>query len=168
MNEPSYPVTVAVKRGDGSIEHVRVGTAIRSGEGFKLSLGDLAIGAVADAAPVAARRPAPAADGGMVFPPYGRSKGAPVAGASRQDLEYYANGCRRSLADPAKTRWHDKERTLLAAIEAELARNSEGGDSGGGGGFSRGGRGGSAGNLSATTTPRRAATKTFLFNQFRR
>jgi hypothetical protein len=57
---------------------------------------------------------------GPVFPNYGRSKGMPVAGASVQDLEFYANGCRRSLADESKARWHDKERTLLAAIEAEL------------------------------------------------
>jgi hypothetical protein len=39
-----------------------------------------------------------------------------------QDLEFYANGCRRTLADPAKARWHEKERQLLAAIEAEIAR----------------------------------------------
>jgi single-strand DNA-binding protein len=56
---------------------------------------------------------------GAVFPPYGRSKGQPVKGASAQDLEYYANGCRRTLADPEKARWHDRERVLLAAIEAE-------------------------------------------------
>ena len=34
-----------------------------------------------------------------------------------QDLEYYANGARRSLADSSKARFHDKERSLLAAIE---------------------------------------------------
>jgi hypothetical protein len=45
-----------------------------------------------------------------------------------QDLEYYASGSRRSLADPGKARWHDKERQLLAAIEAEIAR--QGGASG--------------------------------------
>jgi hypothetical protein len=61
---------------------------------------------------------------GPVFPPYGRSKGQPVHGAARGDLEFYRNGCLRSLADPAKARWHDKERTLLAAIEAEIARQS--------------------------------------------
>jgi hypothetical protein len=128
MSALELPVTVAVKRPDGSVEHVRVGTAVRAGDSFRLTLGELAIGAVADAAP-AQRRVAPPADGGMVFPPYGRSKGAPIAGASTQDLEFYANGCRRSLADASKARWHDKERQLLAAIEAELA-----GDSGGGGG----------------------------------
>lgn len=60
----------------------------------------------------------------MTLPNYGRSKGAPVVGAALQDLEFYANGCRRSLGDPAKARWHDKEKELLAAIEAEIARQS--------------------------------------------
>ena len=59
---------------------------------------------------------------GIVFPPYGRSRGAPIAGASVQDLEFYLNGSRRTLDDPAKARWHDKERALLAVMEAELAR----------------------------------------------
>lgn len=63
----------------------------------------------------------------MVFPPYGRSKGMPIVGGSMQDLEFYANGCRRTLGDPGKARWHDKERVLLAAIEAEMARQGGGG-----------------------------------------
>jgi len=70
----------------------------------------------------------------MVFPPYGRSKGAPIAGASVQDLEFYINGSRRSLDDPSKSRWHEKERVLLAAMEAELARQKGGSSHGGGGG----------------------------------
>lgn len=124
MNQPSFPVTVGVKRPDGSIEQVRVGTAVRVDDTFQLTLGELSIGSVADAAP--ARRPAPAAGGdGMVFPNYGRSKGTPVAGAAMNDLEFYANGCRRTLADPNKSRWHDKERVLLAAIEAEMARQGQ-------------------------------------------
>jgi hypothetical protein len=77
----------------------------------------------------------------MVFPPYGRSKGAPIAGASQQDLEFYANGCHRTLNDPAKSRWHDKERQLLAAIEAELARQGVSGGTGGGAAASGGGGG---------------------------
>jgi hypothetical protein len=115
-----YPVTVAVTRGDGTVEQVRVGTAFRSGEGFTLELGKMAIGAT----PVAERRPPPiaASGAGAVFPNYGRSKGAPISGATLEDLEYYAAGARRTLADPAKARFHDKERVLLAAIEAELAR----------------------------------------------
>ena len=134
VSEQAYPVTVGVRRADGSVEQVRVGTAVRAGDGFRLTLGELSIGGTAEAAPV--RRAAPPAGsdagagggaGGMVFPPYGRSKGQPVAGASAQDLEFYASGCRRSLADPAKSRWHDKERALLAAIEAEMARQRGGG-----------------------------------------
>lgn len=132
MSSPGLPVTVAVKRPDGSIEQVRVGTAVKVGDGFQLTLGEMTIGGVPDAAPPRRAAPPPPSDGGMVFPPYGRSKGAPIAGASLQDLEYYASGCRRTLDDPAKARWHDKERQLLAAIEAELARQ-------GGGRTSRGG-----------------------------
>jgi hypothetical protein len=45
----------------------------------------------------------------------------PVRGALQSDLEFYANGCRRSLANPEKAQWRSKERVLLAAIEAELA-----------------------------------------------
>jgi uncharacterized membrane protein YgcG len=156
VSDPSYPVTVAVKRPDGSIEHVRVGTAVRSGDGFRLSLGDLAIGGVADTAssssPRRASAAAPPSDGGAVFPPYGRSKGSPIAGATMQDLEFYANGCRRTLNDQGKARWHDKERALLATIEAEIARQggsvgsaSSSGGYGGSGYGSGGGYGGGGG-----------------------
>lgn len=130
MNAQSFPVTVLVTRADGSKEKVRVGTAVRSGDGFNLVLGDLSIGAVADAPAPARRSAAPSGDGGMIFPPYGRSKGQPIAGASTGDLEFYLSGCQRTLADAAKSRWHDKERVLMAAIEAELARQ-RGGDSSG-------------------------------------
>ncbi len=137
VNEQSFPVTVLVKRPDGSTEAVRVGTAVRADDGFRLSLGELSIGLAADPAPTRAYRPsAPSGggDGGMVFPPYGRSKGAQIAGASVQDLEFYISGSRRSLDDPSKSRWHDKERVLLAAMEAELSRQRGGGGSGSGGG----------------------------------
>jgi hypothetical protein len=65
--------------------------------------------------------------GGAVFPNYGTSKGQPVHGASVRDLNYYADGCRRTLGDSNKSRWHEKERILLAAIESEIARQSGGG-----------------------------------------
>jgi hypothetical protein len=134
----NYPVTVAVRRPDGSMEQVRVGTAVRMEDGFSLSLGELSIGGTPDRASSSSSRSYGAsastgqggsgggAGGGMVFPPYGRSKGAPIYGASMQDLEFYANGSRRSLNDPSKSRWHDKERVLLAAIEAEIARQRGG------------------------------------------
>ena len=77
-------------------------------------------------APAAAPRPA-VTSGGVCFPNYGRSKGMPIVGASMQDLEFYSSGARRSIADPEKSRWHDKERDLLAAIEAEITRQGGGG-----------------------------------------
>ena len=73
------------------------------------------------------RRGDAAGGSGAVFPGYGRSKGQPVVGATMGDLEFYASGARRSLGDPAKARFHDKERALLASIEAEIARQSGGG-----------------------------------------
>lgn len=138
MNDNELPVSVQVRRPDGSVESVRVGTAVRSAEGFVLRL-DLVIGAEGAAAPSPrvgaaapraggpARASAPSGPLPTVFPPYGRSKGMPIAGASRGDLEYYANGSKRSLSDPSKARFHDKERAMLAAIEAEMARQDGGG-----------------------------------------
>ena len=66
--------------------------------------------------------PVPSVGGGAVFPNYGKTKNQPVAGASRNDLEYYRAGCLRTLADDSKSRWHEKEHALLAAIDAELAK----------------------------------------------
>jgi hypothetical protein len=131
-----YPVYVAVRRPDGRVEQVRVGTAVQQDDGFTLSMGELFIGGTPEAASAPRRSAGGAASGGGggdggVFPNYGRSKGGPIRGATMQDLEYYANGARRSLADPSKSRWHDKERALLAAIEAEIARQRGGGGGGG-------------------------------------
>lgn len=136
----TLPVSVDVRRADGTTERVRIGSATRQGEGFVLQLAPLVIGTVAMAAPSPsygggsdAPRRAPSGapgDAPSVFPPYGRSKGMPIAGASMQDLEFYANGCKRTLNDPGKSRFHDKERALLATIEAELARQGFGGGPG--------------------------------------
>ena len=52
-----------------------------------------------------------------------------------ENLEYFAGladkirGDYIPLDDPSKSRWHDKERVLLAAMEAELARQRGGGSS---------------------------------------
>jgi len=136
MASETFPVFIQPRGG----ERVQVGTAARETDGsFTLQLGSLSIGA--EAAPVrATRAAAPAMSAGglpTTLPNYGRSKGAPIFGATEQDLEYYANGARRSLADPSKERFHDKERALLAAIEQERERQG-----GGGGGGSSGGYGG--------------------------
>ncbi|HVG62560.1 MAG TPA: hypothetical protein VNA24_28610 [Hyalangium sp.] len=138
MSEQGYPVFVAVRRPDGRMEQVRVGTAIKQEDGFLLRMDDLVIGGTPEAASAPAPAPRRAATSGSysggggggevsTFPNYGRSKGGPIHGATMQDLEYYANGARRSLADPSKARWHDKERALLAAIEAEISRQRGGG-----------------------------------------
>ncbi len=86
---------------------------------------------VRGSAPRAVSAPSASASGGPLFPPYGRSKGQPVAGATQQDLEFYRGGCVRSLSDPSKARFHDKERLLLAAIDDELTRFGGGGSPGG-------------------------------------
>ncbi|HSP19281.1 MAG TPA: hypothetical protein VLQ79_07200 [Myxococcaceae bacterium] len=129
MRDNEMPVTVSVTRADGTVEQVQVGTAVRRGDAFSLRLAELTIGGeggVRASAP--ARRAAAVApgEGPTVFPPYGRSKGMPIRGASVQDLEFYATGARRTLTDPGKARFHDKERTLLAVLEAELARQGGG------------------------------------------
>lgn len=120
-----FPVWVSVTRDDGRVEQVRVGSATKTGEGFTVAFDAMIIGpapmSARAAAPAASRPPAGGGEG-LSLPNYGRSKGQPVSGASVQDLEFYANGARRSLADPSKARWHDKEKQLLSAIEAEIAR----------------------------------------------
>jgi hypothetical protein len=123
MNDQELPVTVAVTRADGTVEHVRVGTAFKSESGFTLRIGDLAIsGTPSRGVGADTGRSSGRTGDGPVFPPYGRSKGLPIRGASAQDLEFYANGARRTLGDPGKARFHEKERSLLAIIEAEQAR----------------------------------------------
>lgn len=73
---------------------------------------------------VAAMKPrmAVASDGQARFGNYGRNKGGLVMGASAADLTYYGDGCRRTLADPSKSNFHARERTLLDAIEAEESK----------------------------------------------
>lgn len=100
-------------------QRTRVGTAVQGPDGsFSVALGGLLVVGSAEAS--APRQTRSSGGSGAVFPNYGRSKGAPVAGASMQDLEFYAKGAVRSLNDPSKSRWHDKERTLLDAINAEI------------------------------------------------
>lgn len=82
-----------------------------------------------------------------VFPNYGNAKGEPIAGASESTLDYYAAGARRTLDDPEKERFHDKERALLAAIEAARGGAADEfgpppTDNGGGYGYGGGGGGG--------------------------
>ena len=75
----------------------------------------------ANTSKAAAVAPAPTAAGGAVFP-FGTSKGKPVFGATVRSLEFFRGACLKTLADPDKQRFHEKERGLLAAIEAEMRR----------------------------------------------
>jgi len=114
----------------GGSKH-RIGTAYQQQDGgFTLVLGGtLSLG---PGQPASSRGGAAGASG-PCFPNYGRSKGAPIFGASMGDLEFYANGARRTLNDASKSRWHAKERELLDAIEAEITR--QGGTPQGDGGY---------------------------------
>jgi hypothetical protein len=120
VSEQGFPI-YALAAG----QRVRIGTAYKEGDGFSVSIGAVVIGGTPDAP--ATQRRASGGDGGAVFPPFGRSKGAPIRGASMNDLTFYKNAAERSLNDPSKSRWHEKERVLLDSIEAEIARQGGGG-----------------------------------------
>ncbi len=114
-------------------ERVKVGTATKDDDGFVLRLGEMTMAAAPMSSSGGARASSGGGGGGGgdmsggVFPNYGRSKGMPIKGASMQDLEFYKNGAKRTLSDPGKARFHDKERQLLAQIDAEIARQGGGG-----------------------------------------
>lgn len=91
---------------------------------MRASMAEIKAALASKPAPQSAPRSGGGSAGGACFPNYGRAKGQPVIGATRGDLDYYAAGCRRTLDDPGKARWHAKERDLLAAIESEIARQS--------------------------------------------
>ena len=67
---------------------------------------------------------APKASGGGagVFPNFGKSKGAPIAGASQNDLRYYAGAAIRSIEDASKARFLDSNKAQLASYIAEMER----------------------------------------------
>lgn len=104
----------------------RLGTATQAEDGsFVVVLGGFLVIGTAEAGTqrqTPSSRPASSGSGGAVFPNYGRSKGAPIHGASMAELEYYAANAVRSINDPAKSRWRDKEMTLLAALNSEIVR----------------------------------------------
>lgn len=102
----------------------RIGTATQAEDGsFVVVLGGFLVIGKAEAGPQpATTRPASGGGSGAVFPPYGRNKGQPIYGAAMEQLEWYAANAVRSINDPAKSRWRDKETALLAALNAEIVR----------------------------------------------
>ncbi len=61
-----------------------------------------------------------------MFPNYGSCKGQPLAGATLRNLNWYADNCRKAIADPGKAKWAAKEQEMLTAIEAEIAAQTGG------------------------------------------
>ena len=84
----------------------------------------------------ATARPAPSHGGGgqratggtgggtvTTFPKYGNNAGGEIRGAKAGDLEFYGSRARRGMAE--KTGWKaDNDRALVAAIDAEIARQN--------------------------------------------
>lgn len=72
-------------------------------------------------------RPAAASSSGppTTLPGYGRSAGAAIATAELADLQWYASNCKKSLDDPGKAKWHERERAMLAALEAEIMKRGK-------------------------------------------
>jgi hypothetical protein len=57
-----------------------------------------------------------------VFPPFGRKKGQPIAGCDLENLEWYRGAIQRSVDDPQRANFREKNQAVLDAIEAEIAR----------------------------------------------
>lgn len=99
----------------GGSKH-RIGTAYQQQDGgFTLVLG----GTLSLA--TSSRGGAPNASG-AVFPPFGRKKGQPIAGCDLENLEWYRGAIQRSVDDPQRANFREKNQAVLDAIEAEIAR----------------------------------------------
>jgi len=97
----------------------RIGTATQAEDGsFVVVLGGfLVVGAAEGQSQRAA-----SGGGGACFPPYGRNKGQPIYNAPMDALTWYAGNAVKSINDPAKARWREKEMALLGALNAEIVR----------------------------------------------
>jgi hypothetical protein len=129
MPEKGLAVTVKVRREDGRVEHVRVGTAYRAGAAFRIRFGEMLIGeaGVVQGLPVEAEpeepKPQPMRWNDLAtIPSAPAAPSTPAGPPGIRGLEFCAERARRNLANPAKARWHDDERALLEEIETELAR----------------------------------------------
>lgn len=106
MTKTVLPVFLKVDRPDGTHELRQVGTALSDADGFVVGLDPVAVKAMP--APTPKLEPLPAA----------------VLAACRNEdaeaLEAIAERARKTITDPAKAAWHEKERELLRKVEAEL------------------------------------------------
>lgn len=103
----------------GGSKH-RIGTAHQQQDGgFVLVLGGtLSLGP----GQASSSRGGVAGASGAVFPPFGRRKGQPIAGCDLENLEWYRAAVQKSVDDPARAQWREKNQAVLDAIEAEIAR----------------------------------------------
>lgn len=62
--------------------------------------------------------------GPTTFPNFGKSKGAPIAGAPLAELELYAVRMRESVENPEKARFKAHNRAMLEALEAEIDKQT--------------------------------------------
>ncbi len=56
--------------------------------------------------------------------PFGKTKGRPIEDESDKGLAYLSDAMQRSIDDPSKERWAESNRTLKAAVDAEIARRA--------------------------------------------
>jgi hypothetical protein len=120
MVEKVLAVTVKVRRENGRVDSVQVGTAYRAGQGYRIHFGDLSIGDAGVARGLSAETDRVELEQQPLNEPTAAS--AAPASSTIRGLEFCAERARKNLANPAKARWHDDERALLEEIEAELAR----------------------------------------------
>lgn len=98
---------------------VRIGTAIADGDGsFTLNLGGLSMGP----GQASTSRGGAAGASGAVLPPFGRKRGQPIAGCDLENLEWYRGVVQKSVDDPDKARFRERNQEVLSAIEAEIVR----------------------------------------------
>lgn len=99
----------------------RIGTANQAEDGsFVIVLGGFLVVGAAEGPSRSQSNARPSSGGSAVFPPYGRNKGQPIAGAQMEQLLWYAGNAVKSINDPAKSRWREKESALLEALNAEI------------------------------------------------
>lgn len=70
------------------------------------------------APPPAVATPAKSRSGFLV--PFGKSQGTPIEDATKKDLQYLEGSLSRSVDDPEKAQWREKNQALLDGIRAEL------------------------------------------------
>ena len=99
-------------------------TEFEAGVLARLDRIEQAIGGALQRRDGAAPRPA-SSGGGSPVVKFGRDKGRALADVD--DLTWYRAAIARSVADPDKAQYHDRNIADLAAIDDEIARRSGGG-----------------------------------------